>query len=502
MTAYERKRCSVLIVGAGSTGMAAALELCRHGVIPVLVDGSPRAQRESRGTGLQSRTLELLDIHGVSDRLVETGTPISAFVSIKNQHEIGRIDFSLIPSRYSSAPALPQYRTEGVLRERLAEYGVVPMWDHRINGLVQTEDSVLVTLENAREIVEIEADYVIGCDGARSTTRKLISMPFDGKSYPEGWGLLDVTLKWDLSSDEVRVYRLDGPQQFVVTPLGGTNYRVQLDNRPEELAGLPPTLEEMREAFTRYTGMIAEISDPVWASAFNIHRRQAIAYRSGRVFIGGDAAHIHTPAGGQGLNTGVQDGLNIGWKLAMVVNGHAKADLLDTYEQERQPIAAGVLELAERLARNPDGLLTRRDVSPIALATQVSQLLVNYRDGPLGQALRGEGQLGAGDRVPDVEINGESIYRAARAPEFILALFGSNVPWKQWLDLPDDLPLQVWTLPADSALARALGGVPGAALIRPDGYLGLVADGAVDEAARMALEWLAVWTNVKQRQIA
>lgn len=503
MSTIHRERCSVVIVGAGSTGMGAALELCRHGIKPIIVDASPRAQRESRGTGIQARTMELLDLHGVSERIKEIGNPVTAFVSIKNQQEVGRIDFSLIPSRYRCAPALPQYRTEGALRERLAEYGVTPLWDHRLTNIVEQDGSVIVTLENPREMVEFEADYVIGCDGARSTARKLIGLPFEGKSYPEGWGLLDVTLNWDLSCDEVRVYRLDGPQQFVVTPLGGTDYRVQLDNRPPELAGLPPTLEEMQDAFARFTGSTAKISDPVWASAFNIHRRQAVAYRAGRAFLGGDAAHIHTPAGGQGLNTGLQDGLNLGWKLAMVVNGHADPSLLDSYEDERKPIAAGVLELAEHLARNPDALLTRTDVAPVALATRVSQLLVNYRSGPMGQESRGEGCLVAGDRVPDVEIDGQSIYRAGRGPGFILAVFGAGEAVLKQIELPGQAPVQIWTLPADSVLAEAIGGSPGAAIIRPDGYLGHVADGPAEQAAKAALEWLATWiVDLRRRKAA
>ncbi|ABQ71656.1 monooxygenase, FAD-binding (plasmid) [Rhizorhabdus wittichii RW1] len=486
--ANEAAKTSALIVGAGSSGMAAALELARHGIVPMLIDASPEAQQESRGTGLQARTLELLDMHGVSDRIVALGTPIRSLTQFRDGMEIGRVHFALTPSRFATAPALPQYKTEGALRERLAEYGVVPEWGQRLVSLEQDGQGVRAVLESENGERVVHADYVIGCDGARSTVRKLINQVFEGTSYPEGWGLLDVTLDWDLSPDEVRVFRIAGSQQqFVVTPFGGNAYRVQADHRPEAIAREVPTIDEMCDLFRRHTGLRGELSNPQWASAFNIHRRQVVNYRDGRVFLAGDAAHIHTPAGGQGLNTGIQDGLNLGWKMALVLRGDADPSFLDSYEEERKPVAAGVLELSEILARTPEGLFTNAHFDPVQVATRVGQLLVNYREGPLGQSARGEGLLQAGDRIPDIEIEGESLYRKLAGGGFVVVLFDGAGPASP----ADDAALvRKWSMAADGALATALGGAPGAVVLRPDGYLGVVFDGDPVEAFAAATAWI------------
>lgn len=488
------ERRSVVVVGAGSTGMATALELRRHGVDVTLIDAAPSPCTESRGTGLQPRTLELLDIHGLGDRLLALGNPIRAMTTFRHGVEVGRVDFTLTPSRYNLSPALPQSRTEGVLRDRLAELGVTPCWGHSLSGLQQDGNGVHAQVQTPDGEVTLSADWLVGADGARSAARRLLDLPFEGMSYPEGWGLLDVTLQWDLPGNEVRIYRLDGPQQFVVVPLGGTNYRLQLDHRPDARAGQRPTLDEMRDAFERYTGQRGTISDPTWASAFNIHRRQVVAYRRGRVFLAGDAAHIHTPAGGQGLNTGIQDGLNLGWKLALVARGEADASLLDTYEDERKPIAAGVLELSEVLARRPEVLMGDGSITPTALATRVGQLLVNYRGGPLGQPARGPGRLGAGDRLPDVLVDGRRSYHAIGDARVVLALVGTGPATAAAADaLRTRLPAMasVWQLGADAELAQAIGLAEGAFAIRPDGYLGLVAEGLPQAAADTVLDWLA-----------
>ena len=489
MPKYKRESVDLFIVGAGSSGMAVALEACRHGLRPVLIDGSPKAQMESRGTGVSARTLELLDLHGVSDAIVSQANIISYFITYLNGEEESRVDFSQIDSRFSRSPALPQYLTEGVLRKRLADYGVEPLWDHRLLNLEQSGDTVLVTVENSREVVQFEAKYVVGCDGARSTTRKLIDLQFEGAPFAEGWGLMDLRLEWDENHDAVRIYRIEGdPQQFVLTALGKDYYRIQIDCRSGATALQPPELDELRAAFKRFTGKEAKLSDPIWNSAFNVNLRQVVSYRSGRVFLAGDAAHIHTPAGAQGLNTGIQDGLNLGWKIAMVVQGQAKPDLLDTYEEERKPIAAGVLALSAGLASEPARMIGQDRASQKHIANRMGQLLVNYREGPLSQEARAASGLAAGDRIPDVELVGKSIYKQLGHPGFTLALFGEMDVEK--LIEASPVPLKIIEFGSNSEMAAAIGGNPGAALLRPDGYLGYVGDGLPASAAARAIAWL------------
>lgn len=483
----------VVIIGAGPTGLATALELSRQGMSVRIFDKASAPNTESRGTGLQARTLELLDLYDVTDDILSRANMTKAFVVFRNGEEIGRIDFTLAPSRFAGSPALPQAITEGILRERLARAGVNVEYGVEVTSLAQVDDCCTVhAIGPDGEQLTIIADYVVGADGARSPIRTLLDLPFDGVSYPEGWGLMDATLEWPLVGDAVRVFRGDGTQQFVVVPLGGTTYRIQLSDRDDDVAGTPPGIDEMQAAYDRYVPVAGVISHPTWRSAYRLHRRQVVAYRKGRVLLAGDAAHIHTPAGAQGLNTGIQDGINLGWKLALVASGKANSALLDTYQEERKPIAAGVLQLAEVLARNPTAMLGDGSVPPEQLSARVGQLLVNYRDGPLGrQTVRGFGQLVAGDRLPDIFLGGISLYQSLRPAGVTVAVFGSNTDTTlleaEWGD-----SVRIWRVDADDperAFARSLDLTEGAAAIRPDAYLGLIAANAAPSA--MIGAWLA-----------
>ena len=483
----------IVIVGAGPTGLATALELRRQGAQVRILDKATTPNTESRGTGLQARTLELLNVYGVTEELIRRANITNAFVTFRNGEEIGRIDFSLAPSRFAGSPALPQAITESVLRDRLAEMGVAVEYGADITAVDQDSDSCTVRgLGPDGEAFVIDAGWVVASDGARSGIRTMLNLPFDGVSYPEGWGLMDATVDWPLPSNEVRVFRGDGLQQFVMVPLGGDKYRVQLDHRAADVEAAPPAVEEMQAAFDAYVPVTGKISAPTWASAFKVHRRQVVSYRHHRVLLAGDAAHIHTPAGAQGLNTGIQDGINLAWKLALVAAGRADQALLDSYQAERKPIAAGVLQLAEVLARNPEAMLGDSSVTPAQLATRVGQLLVNYRDGPLGDAAGQKGgQLVAGDRVPDVTIAGRSVYRYLLAGGITVAVIGQQTDVDA-LEARWGGDVRIWRMDADDpegAFAKEIGITQGAVVIRPDAYLGAVVEGPApsDEIGR----WLS-----------
>ena len=481
----------VVIVGAGPTGLATALELTRQGVAVRLFDQASAANTESRGTGLQARTVELLALYGVSEEILAKSNRAKAFVAFRNGEEIGRINF-LLAAPHIGSPVIPQAITESILRKQLATAGIHVEFGVEVHKIDRIKNRCIVHATDRDGCpLEVVASWVVGADGARSAIRTMLDLPFDGVSYPEGWGLMDATLDWSLPNDAVRVFRADGPQQFVVVPLGGNVYRIQLDHRAEADTASPPTIEEMQAAFDRYVPVPGRISEPTWQSAFRVHRRQVVTYRDGHVLLAGDAAHIHTPAGAQGLNTGIQDGINLGWKLALVVSEKADEALLDSYQDERKPIAAGVLQLAEVLARNPDAMLGDGSVSPEVLSARVGQLLVNYRDGPLGQlAQRGAGELVAGDRLPDIEIGNRSLYHYLRSAGVTVAIFGGQTDIGPLAATWGDA-IRIWHVDLDDphgVLAATLGLREGAAVIRPDVYLGAIAEGRAP--AKVITTWL------------
>jgi 2-polyprenyl-6-methoxyphenol hydroxylase-like FAD-dependent oxidoreductase len=427
----------VVIVGAGPTGLATALELARQGFAACIFDMTEGPNTESRGTGLQARTLELLDLYGVTELILARAHRVRAFIVYQSGEDIGRIDFTLAPSRFGGSPALPQAITEAILRDALAEAGVTVEYGVQVTAVEQHDGGCTVrAIGPDRQSFEISADWVVGADGARSPVRTMLDLPFDGVSYPEVWGLMDATVDWAWPPD-------------ACVPVPGA------------------------------------ISEPTWRSAFRIHRRQVVAYRNGRILLAGDAAHIHTPAGAQGLNTGIQDGINLGWKLALVAGGAADAALLDTYEGERKPIAADVLHLTEVLARNPAAMLGDGSLLPEQLAARVGQLLVNYRDGPLAQSSPRKGGLVAGDRLPDVAIGGVPLYHRLRAGGVMVAVLGAQTDVSalaaEWGNR-----VPIWHVDrddADGVLAKALGLPEGAVVIRPDAYLGVVVEGSAPAAA-------------------
>lgn len=490
----------IIIVGGGPTGLATALELTRQGVPVRIFDRSPHANTESCGTGLQARTLELLDLYDASGEILARSNRAKAFITFRNGAEIGRIDFTLAAPRFRGSPVLPQAITEGILRDRLAARGVVVEFGVEVGAIDRAEDRCIVhATDAAGQSIAVAASWVVGADGARSSVRTQLDLPFDGVSYPEGWGLMDATLDWPLADDAVRVFRGDGLQQFVVVPLGGDHYRLQLDHRDEAVQASPPSVAEMQMAYDTYVPIPGTISHPTWQSAFRVHRRQVVAYRTGRVLLAGDAAHIHTPAGAQGLNTGIQDGINLGWKLALVASGQADAALLDSYQEERKPIAAGVLHLAEVLARNPEAMLGDGSVPPELLSARVGQLLVLYRDGPLGQRGGGNALFAAGDRLPDIALGSASLYRRLRGAGVTVAVFGARTDVAPLL-AAWDYAVGIWHVDAEDAagaFAAALGIGEGAAVIRPDMYLGAVIAGPAPSDA--IGEWLAAALHLRPR---
>lgn len=453
-----------MVVGAGPTGLALACGLRAAGIGVRVLDKAQGPASTSRALGLQPRGVEVLHRLGALGDLPERGLPIRSVVITVNGRELARLRIGQSMQRLGGRTALlmSQADIEAAMRDRLADLGGSIEWDHGVAEVIAGADGVELRLGNGDEV---RAGWVIGADGAHSVVRKAMTVGFPGVPLIEHFLLADVHA--DIDRPRQNTYGwLRGTQMLVAFPLPGVDlWRVMTAAPP----GCPE--EPSQDEIIAYLSerLVAEaggrINSIEWTSSFRIHRRLADTYRRGRALLAGDAAHIHSPLGGQGMNTGIGDAENLAWKLALVISGRADAGLLDTYEAERRPIAQDVLKSTSGVTELVVGqgrvsqLLRDRVAIPLLnrswiqrqIAERASQLQVSYRHGPLGAGrwhrLPG---LRPGDRVPDRD----GLYDAL-GPGW--ALFG-----------PEQL--------ADAARQRlgdvvTLSGDGDAMLVRPDGHL-------------------------------
>jgi 2-polyprenyl-6-methoxyphenol hydroxylase-like FAD-dependent oxidoreductase len=394
---------SVLIVGAGPTGLTLALDLARRGISFRLIDAAVSPFAGSRGKGIQPRTLEIFDDLGVIDAILATGARYPRF-----RIHLGR--FSLRAGSFASAKQptesvpypnvwmVPQSRTQQILRERLAALGGEVEWGKALTAFTQSEhgvDAVLMSGELVR------ASFLVGCDGGHSKVRNVLGLRLEGESIDDE-ALLVADLEMvglDRRDWHVWPFAVGGP--MALCPLPNTHL-FQLITRAKIAAGI-------EGAVLKVTGH--RVQHVAWSSIYQPAVRMVDRYRVGRVLLAGDAAHVHPPAGGQGLNTGIQDAYNLGWKLASVIHGAADS-LLDTYEVERLPIAAAVLGLSKRL----------HQTRSIKRGKATNQLGLNYRKSPLSSGVT-LGSLHPGDRMPDLRLaDGSRLFdhlRGHQATEFV-----------------------------------------------------------------------------------
>lgn len=341
-------------------GVTGAIELARRGVPVQVVDAGAGPSTTSKAIGIHARTLEVLQRVGVSHRLVEMGLPLHSFRFHDQRHVIAELRFAEVPSAFPFALSLGQDATERVLLDRLHETGVQVEWGARLVSLEQGRDAVRLVVEQDGRSHEIRASWVIGCDGARSTVRRQSNIEFEGEPFPEWFLVADLQVDSPVTAGEARsraslffsdqgataVFPLPEPGLHrLATPL-------PRDAVPREGSRDEPTpvdLTTIEHLWATRIGRPALLTQPRWISPFQFNSRLAARYRAGRVFLAGDAAHVHSPVGGQGMNTGIQDAVNLAWKLAAVLRG-APESLLDTYETERRPVAADVLHDTRRNA--------------------------------------------------------------------------------------------------------------------------------------------------------
>ncbi|MGW7270743.1 FAD-dependent monooxygenase [Streptomyces sp. NPDC054864] len=416
----------VLIAGAGPVGLSAAAELRRHGVRCRLVDRLPERLPYAKAVGVQPRTLEIWDRMGLARAAMENAAPMRGQLIYANGQERARIELELPPEVPYGFAALPQYETERLLEEYLAGLGTVIERRTELVSFAQDPDGVTVRLRTASGgEEESHVGYLIGCDGAHSTVRKGLGLTFEGGALPEEYMLGDVEADWDLPHGYgIRSLHVadDGSTDdlLVCIPLPGRGGRYRMSMLvPPELStrttgrgragddgvvhGLEgqvaPELHHLQAVVDRLAPRPARLSRLRWSSVFRISHRIVDRYGEGRVFVAGDAAHIHPPTGAQGMNTGIQDACNLAWKLALVVRGTAGPTLLTSYDAERRPVGEEVVGRTVRHATQ--GIETDPD-DPRTLMLREAQLLVGYRGGPLAHAPYGPTDAPQpGDRSPD-----------------------------------------------------------------------------------------------------
>jgi 2-polyprenyl-6-methoxyphenol hydroxylase-like FAD-dependent oxidoreductase len=415
--------CDVLIVGAGPVGLTMAAALNDHGIKCRIIDKAPTANDKSKALVVWSRTLELLDKLGLAETFVATGMKINGASMYHAGERLVHIQLTGADSPFGFPLMIPQNETERLLTEHLASRGVTIERQIELVDFGEQAEKVVCQLRHANGSEEqLDVPWMVGCDGAHSTVRHTLGLEFSGSAEPNDWILADVHIKGPIASDELSIFWHE-KGVLVFFPITPTRYRVIADLGMAHGDGKPadPTLADAQaKVDERGPGGIT-LTDPVWLAGFRINERKVSDYRHGRVMLAGDAAHIHSPAGGQGMNTGMQDAFNLAWKLALVQKGRGRIEpLLDSYSNERSAIGDQVLRAAERLTtvatlRNPVAQFMRNHIAPIVtsfgfvqdkIRDMMCELSINYHGSPLVKddwPLRGGG-IAAGERLPDAPL--------------------------------------------------------------------------------------------------
>lgn len=349
-TGTNRTTPTVIVVGSGPTGLLLAGDLATAGIPVTVVERRPHEiSNISRAFVLHARTLEQLDARALADDLETAGRPLDRL------RLFGKLTISLdtLPSRFRHLLVIPQYEVEKVLERRAVDAGVDFRYETELTGLTQDADGVTIEVRGPGDSTEsLRAVYVVGADGMRSGVRDAIGLPFPGRSVIKSVVLADVRLAEEPES--LLTVNTAGDAFAFIAPFGDGYYRVIGWNRAHDVPDSEPLdLDEIKEIARLALGKDFGMYDARWMSRFHSDERQAPAYRVGRVFLAGDAAHVHTPAGGQGMNTGLQDAANLSWKLAQVINGHAAPGLLDTYQAERHPVGRPCCAAAAASSASP-----------------------------------------------------------------------------------------------------------------------------------------------------
>jgi 2-polyprenyl-6-methoxyphenol hydroxylase-like FAD-dependent oxidoreductase len=501
-----RMDADVLVVGAGPTGLMLANQLVRHGVKVMIIDRHAGPALQTRALGVQARTLEIYQKLGIADRALQLGTPGTGANMWAQGRHMARVplgDAGKDVTPYPYILVLGQDDNEKIMGERLRELGVSVRWNTELVDFDQGPESVVATLKlpdaSTRTVV---VPWVAGCDGAHSAVRDLNGVTFPGAPYEHVFFVADTVATGTMVPDEVNIYLWRSGFHLLFPMRGKDHWRV-VGILPPELRDRPDVTFEMVVPSLRHeVGNALSFDSCSWFSTYRIHHRAASRFRARRCFLLGDAAHIHSPVGAQGMNTGLQDAYNLAWKLALVVKGRAAPALLDSYEEERLPVAKRLLQTTDRAFRlvvadgRLAGLLRTKVIARIAAFAMrrervqriafrlVSQTGIGYPKSRLSQSLEGLPPTApqAGDRFPWLKLRLRAggpvvdLFRELDDTHFHLLAIGGAAAADDLSVLDADL-FRTHVVPADpandAALARA--GIPPTSfyLLRPDGHVGL-----------------------------
>jgi 2-polyprenyl-6-methoxyphenol hydroxylase-like FAD-dependent oxidoreductase len=520
---------TVLIVGAGPTGMTAALELSRMGVPLRIIDRMPEPATTSRAIGVQSRTLELFEQRGLVASMLSKGNPATGGSIYGAGKRVFRLDFAHNGSEYGMMLFISQAETEGILRAAIEKQNITIERNVEFIALSQAEhgDSVVAILKHSDgSIEEVRPSYLIDCEGAHSVARATMNLQFTGKTRVEDYVLGDLYVDGDLPDSDFHIFSSE--HGFMgMFPMGNRHFRLiashPLSTPNKDTA---PSQDEIQSIYNQRSHIPARFRDMSWSSWFRINSRMVDRLQVGRVFLGGDSAHIHSPAGGQGMNTGIQDMINLCWKLAYVIRGKADSKLLDTYSDDRVPVIKSVLSGTEGLTDmiGSESHMFRSVFSHVApwiagtefmqenSTERISQLSLNYRNSPLSVSHHIVAGLDAGDRMPNLEVavvggqgapthapTTQRLYQLLNIDGFTLLLANLTnaeathnavqttlAPWKNLLT--------AFSIASPAAskehFEKTFGTEPALILVRPDGYVAFLGtDTSLDSLAQYFENW-------------
>jgi 2-polyprenyl-6-methoxyphenol hydroxylase-like FAD-dependent oxidoreductase len=518
MMSHTLPTTDILIVGAGPTGLTLAHELLRHGIKPRLIEKTPIPSPNTKALGVMARTLELLAPSGITQEMLAQGVKVPIFSVFSQGRQLVRFDFANgIESPYPFILMIPQHTTEGILTEHLVRQAGTIERGVELISLTQRTDGVEAVLRHADETEErIWTSFLIGCDGAHSTVRHLLGTPFVGTTVEQSFTTGNVRMHGDLPHDQALAY-LNRGRLITYFPLPDGHHRFIIAYQPGEAPQGEVTLEEIQRAIDTCGPKGSRASDPGFLARYHVHQRKVDHYVDQRVILVGDAAHIHSPLGAQGMNTGMQDAMNLAWKLALVVQDRAPARLLESYEIERAEVGTRLLQDDELLTRqafmhHPLATTTRdytaKCLTQLPQAQQViistaAELRISYHHGPLGAEYRGEkvksasSRVNVGDRAPNGPISPgkrtapRQLYNLLTGIRHALLIFTQKLDearsremqsqLSDWWDLLDVYPIlrqdpdgesEQTLYDPEGVLAEHYGiAEEGLVLIRPDGYI-------------------------------
>lgn len=495
-------KTDVLIVGAGPTGLSLACQLIRYEIDFVILDRKETTTPHSKAIGVQARTLEIYEQFGLAQDLISEGAIAEKARMVVGGEVRGEADFREFGKGLSPYPFIllvEQGKHEKILYDFIKANGRDVLWQTELESFTHDESGVKANVKNTNGATRIiEAKFLVGCDGAKSPVRHSLGLTFEGSTFERMFYVADVQIDWEFSHDALHAFLMKDTLLAFFPMTGEKQWRV-VGTFPEEFAKDEGEVlyEEIEERIKRDTELDLDITNVNWFSTYKVHTRRVNKFSVGRCFLAGDSAHIHTPAGAQGMNTGIQDGYNLAWKIALVLKEKASEEILKTYNEERLPNAENLLKTTDRffsLAASPDKFLSylRLYVFPyIAGAAfsidavkkfvfpRVSQIGINYRNSSLS-AGGGSFAVKAGDRMPFFEIEGASIYDRLHAPKFHLLMFfdgQNNAPnlqteLSEYADLID-----FHTLPLYPGIAEIFDMTESfTVFLRPDNYIGFVSE--------------------------